>query len=216
MMKANRLASTALLLCLFLVPGCEKKKHSAPPSARNDLVARFFSSLKNGDSASAVIQGRKIQDMDPANEFVRRLVEVQEANEAIRATQRMVNAGNIDGALKCINQALERNPNNSQIERVGRKMRQLRNAKTLMRNMALAESASEMSAAMAACSTGLMSNMTPELKKYLDQYEKDIEKQRQLERSNAEKEKADSAARKAQLEKEHPDETPSPKRTDAK
>ena len=78
---------------LFLA-GCGKE-HPAPPSERNELVIRFFDSMKNHDAAAASEQGRKLQAMDSGNDYVSKLVTIQQSNLFVDRAQKALNSGDV-------------------------------------------------------------------------------------------------------------------------
>jgi hypothetical protein len=153
--------------------GCDKS-HPAPPSERNALILRFFNSMGNGDAAAASEQGEKLRKMDIGNEYIVKLISVQQSNKFLRRAQREVNAGNIDKALEILNEGVKAYPTNRDLARQRAKIRHLRHAKELLQNMQAAANTGTMSAALAAASTGLATNMTPKLQAYLDRYREKI------------------------------------------
>ncbi len=198
------LSTVAALLC-----GCEDKKHTPPPVERVGLVVRFFNSMKNKDSASAVRQGQNIYSIDRTQNNVRTLVHLQESNEAIIDAQKLIDKNNINGALGVIVRTLALYPQNNTLENARAKLRQLRNAEPLLAAMQKARSSSAMSSARSAAETGLSQNITPELNKYFENYKLKEAKQAEFERKHttdsleaasaaAEKAKAEDAAREAE------------------
>ena len=177
---------------LLAAAGCGR--HPAPPLERTDLVLRFFRSIRQGDFASAVRQGDKILRLDNYNTAVAKLVAIQEGNSYIRRAQEALNRGDIEAARLALADGSRHYPGNRNLMMLGAKVRQLRNAEKLLRNMKKAKSSSAMSAALSAASIGLSANLTPKLKAYFTFYEAEIaraeakereERQRQLRRAPA-------------------------------
>ncbi|MBS1370772.1 MAG: hypothetical protein HPZ91_12540 [Lentisphaeria bacterium] len=149
--------------------GCGKA-HPAPPSERNALILRFFNSMTAGDAPAASEQGEKLRKMDIGNEYIVKLITVQQSNAFLQRAQSEVNAGNIGKALEILNEGVKTYPSNRDLARQRTRVRQLRNAEMLLREMKEAKNSASMSAALTAASTGLSSNMTPKLRAYLDGY----------------------------------------------
>jgi len=97
------------LLCVLC--GC-KKPHQKPPTERMALTVRFFDSIAAKDSATAVRQGQKLYDVDNSQDYIRRLIEVQESNEAIGKAQELIKKGKIAEAVAVINEAKKQYPAN--------------------------------------------------------------------------------------------------------
>jgi len=164
---------TALGL-LGVFSGCGKS-YPAPPSERNSLILRFFESMSRGDAAAASEQGTKLRAMDPANDYIVKLITVQQSNTFLQRAQGEINAGNIDRALEFLDEGVKTYPANRELARQRGKVRQLRHAKMLLEGMETAKNSAEMSAALTAASTGLSSNMTPKLRDYFNGYRQKIE-----------------------------------------
>ena len=167
-------AMVAALALLGVFSGCGKS-YPAPPSERNSLILRFFDSMSRGDAAAASEQGAKLRAMDPANDYILKLVTVQQSNAFLQRAQGEINAGNIGRALETLDEGVKAYPANRELARQRGRVRQLRHAKMLFEEMSGAKNSTEMSAALAAASTGLSSNMTLKLRDYFAAYRRRIE-----------------------------------------
>lgn len=157
---------------MLFAAGCGE--HPAPPLERTDLVLRFFRSIRNGDFHSAARQGDKIHQLDNYNSSVMKLIAIQEGNSYIRRAQEALNRGDVTAARLALEEGARQFPGNRNLVMLGGKVRQLRNAEKLLRNMEKAKSSSAMSAALTAASVGLSANLTPKLQEYFRFYEKKI------------------------------------------
>ncbi len=148
--------------------------HPAPPTERNELVVRFFTSMKNGDSSAAAEQGAKLLAIDPGNDYIARLIMVQQSNSFIQQAQRKLNSGDVNGALAVIEQGLARYPLNRTLVQVRGSLRRLRNAPRLLQAMRDAKSSSAMNAALTAANIGLAGEKSPRLEAYFNRYREEI------------------------------------------
>ena len=178
-------ATICALLC-----GCGKE-HKAPPLERNQLVTRFFNSLSNNKPEAAAMQGRKLMALDPSNENIILLIEIQESNATVFKAQKEINSGNIDRAVETLNEGIDKYPDNSSLIRLRAQVRQLRHAKKLLDGMEIVNTPESMSSALTAATTGLAANISPKLDKYFKDYEKRIDAAEAA--AKAEKKKAASA-----------------------
>lgn len=172
MQRITAVAAAACLLGVFA--GCGKA-HPAPPSERNSLILRFFDSMARGDAGAASEQGEKLRAMDPGNDYISRLIAVQQSNTYLQRAQREVNTGNIDRALSILNEGVKAYPGNRELARQRGRVRQLRNAKMLLAGMREAGNSPAMSAALTAASTGLSAVMTPKMQDYFARYRNRID-----------------------------------------
>ena len=174
-MNRQHLLTIAAVLCLAGgVTGCGKA-HPAPPVERNSLILRFFNSMTTADAAAASEQGEKLRQMDNANDYIIKLVTIQQSNAYLQRAQGEINAGNIDKALEILNEGVKTYPGNRYLSRQRGRVRQLRNAKMLLNEMKEAKNSAAMSAALTAASTGLSANMTPKLQAYFNSYKLKID-----------------------------------------
>ena len=142
-----------------------------PPAERAELVARFFSSISNKDVKAAMRQGIKLHSLDKHNENIIRLVEIQQCNAYISSAQKLINAGNISGAIDVLRQGVKQHPDNVTLREMLPRVRQLRNAVKLLNSMKKASSSIAMRSALTAAKIGLAANSTPTLQKYFAEYE---------------------------------------------
>ena len=168
---------------LFLA-GCGKE-HPAPPSERNELVIRFFDSMKNHDAAAASEQGMKLQAMDSGNDYVSKLVTIQQSNLYVDQAQKALNAGDISGAIAALEAGLKRYPLNHTLAQLRSRLRTLKQAPGLLQAMRTAESTAAKSAALSAATAALAGNMTPELTAYFDAFRAGIAAEAERERGGA-------------------------------
>ena len=124
-MKKNfiTIISAGFGVCALLA-GCGEE-HQAPPSERNQLVNRFFRSMENGDSVSATSQGQKLLAMDPGNDYIAKLVNIQQSNSYVERAQKLVNAGDVSGALAVVEEGLKVYPLNRTLSQLRGQLRQL-------------------------------------------------------------------------------------------
>ena len=159
------------------LPGCTKKStQKAPAFERMELVSRFFDSVRHERFSEAANQGRKLYDMDRNNEFLLHLITIHESNDFFRKAQEELNSGNVDAALRILEQGSRKFPENRTLRMYRTKVSQLRNAKSLIAAMKNAKGEAAMSAALTAAETGLGTNMSPKLAAYLKSYETKIKK----------------------------------------
>lgn len=178
--------------------GCSKP-HQEPPTERLALTVRFFRSIASRDSAAAVRQGRKLYALAPDQDYILRLINVQESNDAVDNAQKLIRQGRINEALPIVAAAVKQYPHNRMLVSSYPKIIQLRNAEKLLAAMERAKSASAMRGARIAARAGLSRNMTPALQKHLDEYRKKENAATEAERKQtlATEKLADSDARRA-------------------
>ncbi|MBR7140156.1 MAG: hypothetical protein IKD44_11495 [Lentisphaeria bacterium] len=164
-----------LPVLLVVCTGCSPEV-PPPPVERNDLVVRFFRSLRNNSSESAALQGQKIYAMDKRNYFVQRLVAVQQANNYIRQAQRALNAGDLKRSIKELESGLQRFPNNNQLHTQLDKLRKLRHAERHFIAMRSAPNPVAMNSALAAAQAGLEGLESPKLTLFFTNYKRSIER----------------------------------------
>ena len=184
-MKVAFFRMISALTLLGAVAGCSE--HREPPMERLELVSRFFRSVRTGDFEAAARQGRKLYAMDRNNGFLLHLVTIHESNVFLRNAQKALNSGDVEQALRILGDGCRRYPENRTLSMYRTRVSQLRNAKKLMRDMELAQSAAAMSASLTAAYTGLGANMSPKLKAYFKRYEAQIAKTAERERREAKK-----------------------------
>lgn len=202
-MKTLRLPVLTGILTL-LIAGCSDEPPPLP-TGRAELVIRFFKSVENNDVNSAMRQGIKLRSLDKHNENIVRLVEIQQCNAYINEAQKAVNAGDINKAVAVLRQGVSRYPDNVTLRELLPRVRQLRNARSLLEGMKKASNSIAMRSALTAARIGLYINTTPALNRYFDQYEKkilEVEKAEQLKaRAEAEKRAKEEALKRAEAEK---------------
>ena len=147
-----------------------------PPVERNDLVVRFFRSLRQTDGDTAAMQCEKLYAMEKRNYFLLRLIHVQQANNYIRAAQNHLDAGNLEEAVKAVKKGLKRYPENVNLRRELGVLRKLRLAEKLFLTMRTAPNPTAMNAALVAARTGLDGIDSRELADFFDRYAKSIER----------------------------------------
>ncbi len=169
------IAAAAGAVALAAFSGCSD--HEEPPVERLDLVSRFFRSVEKGEYEAAAQQGRKIYELDRNNDFMLHLITVHECNIYLLNAQKLLNAGNVNGALRILEDGSRRYPDNRTLGMYHTKLLQLRNAKRLMTAMKNAKGEAAMSASLTAAETGLGTNMSPQLAAYFRSYEEKIKRQ---------------------------------------
>ncbi len=179
-------------LIVFTV-GCGKE-HAAPPRERNELVLRFFNSMDSGDAAVAAAQGEKLQALDKENEFIAKLVSIQQSNVYLQEAQARLDAKDVDGALKCIDRGLVAYPLNRSLLQARGQLRQLRHAEKLLGDMRDAKTSAARAAAMTVAKTGLSANRTAELEAWFKSYDAETVKLQAAEREALMKSAAAPAA----------------------
>ncbi len=162
-----------LLALLAVLAGCGKA-HPAPPSERNSLILRFFSSMAANDAVAASQQGEKLRVMDAGNDYIARLVTIQQSNTFLQRAQEAVNAGDVNRALAALDEGVKAYPLNRDLSSQRARVRQLRNLPMLLREMELAKTSGAMSSALTAATTAMVGNSTPKLAAYFDAYRRKI------------------------------------------
>ena len=158
-----------------------------PPVERNDLVVRFFRSLRQTDGNTAASQCEKLYAMEKRNYFLLRLISVQQANNYIRSAQNHLNAGNLEQAIRVLESGLKRYPENGKLLRELGLLRKLRMAEKFFLAMRTAPNPTAMNAALVAARTGLDGIESRELTAFFNRYAKSIERwnSRQIEHDPA-------------------------------
>lgn len=168
------------LLCILAVPGC-RREAVVPPTERNDLTIRFFRSLRNNEGEAAALQGQKLLAMEKRNYFLQKLIEIQQANKCIRNAQRHLNAGQLESAIKEIQEGLRRFPGNRELLKNLEQLRKLRYAEKYLAEMRYAPTPTAMNSALFAARNGLSDINSPALQSYFKSYEDSIKrKQKQM------------------------------------
>lgn len=162
-----------LPLLLFVCAGCSPEV-PPPPVERNDLIVRFFRSLRSSNSDAAGLQGEKLYAMDKRNYFVQNLVAVQQANSYVRRAQNFLNAGKLEEAIKELESGLQRFPRNSQLHSQLDKLRKLRHAERHFIAMRSAPNPVAMNSALAAAQAGLDGLESPKLTAFFANYKQSI------------------------------------------
>ena len=162
--------SITALLCVFC--GCSEKPHKKPPTEKLALTVRFFDSIAAGKSDVAVRQGQKLYDTDNSQDFILRLIAIQESNEAVGNAQKLIRRGKIAEAVNIIDAAKKQYPKNQTLDAALIQVKELRDAEKLFRSMRNAKNASAMRSARIAAKARLSRNQTPALAKYFENYEK--------------------------------------------
>ena len=171
-MKRIVILTIALCALLLSLAGCAKRKHRKPPLERADLTVRFFKSIREKKSDLAVRQGRQLIAIDPSAEYIRDLISLQQSNDTIISAQKMVDQGKISDALKLVRENSKKYSDNHTLSDAYSRLLQLRNAERLLRAMSRARNSSSMRGARIAARAGLSLNMTPQLERFIVEYEK--------------------------------------------
>ena len=162
-------------LLLLAVAGCSPDV-PPPPVERNDLVVRFFRSLRSNSADSAVMQGEKLYVMDKRNYFLLKLISIQQANDYIRQAQSALNAGDLNSAIRSLESGVRRFPGNSELHKQLDKLRKLRHAERLFIAMRTAPNPTAMNSALAAAQAGLEGIESPKLTAFFASYKAGIER----------------------------------------
>ena len=171
-MKRIVILTIILSALLLSAAGCSKRKHRQPPLERADLTVRFFKSIREKKSDLAVRQGRQLIAIDPSAEYIRDLISLQQSNDTIISAQKMVDQGKISDALKLVRENSKKYSDNHTLTDAYSRLLQLRNAERLLRAMSRARNSSSMRGARIAARAGLSLNMTPQLERFIVEYEK--------------------------------------------
>lgn len=169
----------ALVLLILAGTGCTPDV-PPPPLERNDLVVRFFRSLRNGEGVPAALQGQKLYLMDKRNYFLVRLVAIQQANNHVRDAQRALNAGNLEKAINELESGLRRFPDNPRLHKELDMLRKLRHAEKHFIAMRSAPNPAAMNSALAAAQAGLSGLESPQLAAFFAEYKKSIQRWNKL------------------------------------
>lgn len=164
-----------LLFTLPVISGCTPEV-PPPPVERNDLVVRFFRSLRNNSTDSAIMQGEKLYVMDKRNYFILKLVSIQQANSYIRQSQSALNSGDLASALRAIDSGIRRFPENGELRKQRDKLQKLRHAERHFIAMRTAPNPTAMNSALAAAQAGLEGIESAKLNEFFDGYQKNIER----------------------------------------
>ena len=169
----NRIIFALCTLVLVVsAAGCRKERPKvAVRFDQLELTSRFFESVAAGKSEQAIRQGEKIYILNPNADYIPDLIGMLQSNRAIALAVRLVANDRINDALQVVRKASARYEGNRELATVNTKLSQLRNAKKLIAAMDKAKSSSSMRSARLACRAGLSRNITPELEKYLSDYE---------------------------------------------
>ena len=186
-MKYLNLNILGVMLAGLFFAGCNEP-HKAPPLEQMELTARFFNSIRNRRSDAAIRQANKLIALDPDASYISSLISIQEANDTIADAQKALNKGDINKTIEIVRAGRRKHADNATFAEVYPKVSQLRNAQKLFLAMSRAKNASAMRGARIAAKAGLSMNLTPELEKFLIEYEARGTKL-------AAKEKADAAAK---------------------
>lgn len=162
-----------LLLCIC--GGCSPDV-PRPPVERNDLIVRFFRSLRSNNSDAAGLQAEKLYAMDKRNYFVQNLVAVQQANSYVRRAQKFLNAGDLERAIKELESGLRRYPHNKQLRTQLDKLSKLRQAERLFIAMKSAPNPVAMNSALAAAQAGLEGIVSKKLNAFFARYKRSIDR----------------------------------------
>lgn len=161
-------------LLLLISSGCSPDV-PPPPIERNDLVVRFFHSLRNNSSAPAQLQGEKLYAMDKRNYFLLQLIAIQQANSYVRTAQGHLNSGNLTGAIKTLESGLRRFPGNTALHKQLDSLRKISRAERYFMAMRSAPNPTAMTSALTAAQAGLEGIESAKLKKYFANYKKSID-----------------------------------------
>lgn len=123
--------------------------------------------------------------MDSGNDYVAKLVTIQQSNLYVDRAQKALNAGDVTGAIAALEDGLKLYPLNHSLSQLRNRLRILKQAPGLIQAMRSAESSAAKSAALSAATTTLAGNMTPELTAYFDAYRAGIAAQAEQERNKA-------------------------------
>ena len=162
-------------LCCLPVGGC-RRAVPAPPVERNDLVVRFFRSLRSSGGEAAAMQGEKLYQMDKRNYFLLKLISIQQANGCILAAQEHLNSGRLEEAIGEMEKGLERFPENTVLRKQLGLLRKLRHAEKLLMAMRTAPNPTAMNSALMAARAGLDGIDSPGLREYFQNYRKSIDR----------------------------------------
>lgn len=166
------------LLSLLFFCGCAKE-HPEIPAERNELVLRFLDSLRRRDVKSAIEQGEKIYILDRQNFFMRKLIEIQQANIYLAEAQKALNRNDAEKALQILDRGLKKYPSNRELTRHADVVRKIRHAGVYFAAMCNAPNPAAMNSALIAARTGLSGIESKRLDKLFADYEKKIKKLQQ-------------------------------------
>ena len=170
-----RKISLIFVFYLLFCAGCSPEV-PAPPVERNDLVVRFFRSLRSSAGEAAAQQGAKLYAMDKRNYALLHLVAIQQANNYIRQAQGALNGGHLEKAIRHLENGLRRFPDNAELHKQLDKLRKLRHAEKLFIAMRTAPNPTAMNSALIAAQTGLSGIESAKLNRYFENYKKNIER----------------------------------------
>lgn len=160
-------------LFIFVCTGCSPDVPPAPVE-RNDLLIRFFRSLRTNSGESAALQGEKLYVMDKRNYYLLQLISIQQANSYVRSAQSALNAGDLERAIRELSSGLRRFPRNNQLHKELDKLRKLRHAERHFLAMKSAPNPTAMNSALAAAQAGLSGLESAKLRAFFASYQKSI------------------------------------------
>ena len=169
-MKYWKLNIWTALLAAITFCGCNEE-HQPPPLEQMELTARFFQSVENQRADAAIRQAEKLLSLDPDASYIKNLIAIQQANDTITAAQQALNRNDVQRAVEIIRAGRRKHTGNRTFSEVYPKVSQLRNAQKLFTALKRAKNASAMRGARIAAKAGLSMNITPELEKFLSDYE---------------------------------------------
>lgn len=170
-----RFVFSIIPLFLLLLSGCGRDV-PPPPFERNDLVVRFFRSLRSSGGEAAAVQGEKLYAFDKRNYFIMDIVSIQQANGCILEAQGYLNAGQLDSAINVIRKGLRRFPENRELRKQYDRLRKLRHAEKIFIAMRSAPNPAAMNSALIAARTGLSGIESAKLNNFFKNYQTSIDR----------------------------------------
>lgn len=126
-------------LALAAIAGCGKQPIPDPPRSRSRLTIEIFKDLELNRHEPAAEKIVKLKAVDPENVFLAELEENEVCNIYMDTIQRQLNAGDIDAAIKTVEQARRKHGLYRGLIQVEVELKKLKELQEAVNNMRQAE-----------------------------------------------------------------------------
>ncbi|MHB9138379.1 MAG: hypothetical protein ACYC4Q_03130 [Victivallaceae bacterium] len=139
------------VIMLAGIAGCGKKDIPDPPLSQNRLVSDVFKDLADNKHEQAIDKIIKLKAIDPENVFLAELEENEVNNIYMNTVQQQLDAGNVNAALKTIEQARKKHGLYRSLMQVDAELKNLRSLQEAVTRMQQAESSDRVYAEIELC-----------------------------------------------------------------